>query len=157
MHTSIIIETWLLINQIPINQWCPCPWWGSSCGNNYDFKILSESIFGPNFYKALRLLKVSPVTSPKTMFFRSMKGHGAKVIANLLLLVFYSLMLVRSPGRSWYNSKDSSLNLGPKIEQFPPSKLPIWIKLLCTNLLIWVFRRLSDLVWYFADPRSSCL
>jgi hypothetical protein len=51
-----------------------------------------------------------------------MNEHGAKVMANLLLLVFYSLILVNKPGRSCNIWNDSSLKVGPKIEQFPSGK-----------------------------------
>ena len=53
-----------------------------------------------------------------------MYGDGDKVIANRLLFVFYSLMLVSNPGLSWSNSKDSSRNLEPNIEQFPSIMVP---------------------------------
>lgn len=53
-----------------------------------------------------------------------MKGHGANVMANRLLFVFYSLILVSKPGLSCNNWKDSSLKVEPKMEQFPSGRWP---------------------------------
>ncbi len=65
--------------------------WPSCSGifSSYEFSILKVSSLGPSLSSYLKLLKVSEVTSPNTIFFRSMKGHGDSVMANLLLLVFY--------------------------------------------------------------------
>ena len=43
----------------------------------------------PIAYNFLKSSKLSIATSPKTTFFKSIKGHGANVTANWLLFVFY--------------------------------------------------------------------
>jgi hypothetical protein len=68
------------------DQW----WWCSSLiSSNLDSLIWYRLSLLPSRSTALRVWKVSAVTSPNTTFLRSRKGHGAKVIKNRLLQVFY--------------------------------------------------------------------
>lgn len=135
-------------------------WWSCSFSTTFrssEFNILIVRSLEPSFYNLRTLGNVSAVISPKTTFFKSIKGHGCKVIANRLLLVFSSLILVSSPGLSCKSSKDSSLNLGPNMEQFPSSMLPNWIKLLWTWRAIPLPTRLNFLSLYKASPSKSLL